>query len=343
MSSIKLNKQLKRVEVKSFEIENEIVYNYFDNLPVNERNQKLYRAIYIGILALMEDRLSSFLSKTSNELGTELESLKMIFEMKQELFYKSAVKGILAEEEIAEFLVQFTIDRKLKDIISLTGNHSGKLPRNKTGDIICELNGDPLQKIVVECKFDKTVKLGDIKTKNIFTRKTDTAWSQLLESQVNREAKASIIVFDVSLVDNSILEAVENVGFIPSIGLIAVIDSQSGNYINLGIAYMLARDIAVNSKELDLDPKILSILLNRVLLNLREIQSIKKIVESNIQNNREILKRIEKSILLVQFDIEYLQKFFTDGILNKEDLLNYYMGEEVKRKYELISQEIDKI
>ena len=66
-------------------MDNEIVFNYFDNLPATERDNKLIRAIYIGVLAMMEDRISSFLSKTSNELGTELESLKMIFEMKKEL------------------------------------------------------------------------------------------------------------------------------------------------------------------------------------------------------------------------------------------------------------------
>ena len=74
------------VEIQDFEIENEIVFRYFDRLPSIERNDKFFRAIYIGVLALMEDRLSSFLSKTTNELGTELESLKIIFDMKKELF-----------------------------------------------------------------------------------------------------------------------------------------------------------------------------------------------------------------------------------------------------------------
>jgi hypothetical protein len=70
------------------------------------------RAIYIGVLAMMEDRLSSFLSKTSNELGTELESLKMIFEMKQELFYKTTMKGMIAEEDVAEYLNKFFKSKK---------------------------------------------------------------------------------------------------------------------------------------------------------------------------------------------------------------------------------------
>ena len=103
MSLLKINQKLQRVEIQNFELDNTIVFNYFDNLPASERDEKLVRAIYIGVLALMEDRISAFLSKTSNELGTELESLKMIFEMKKELFYKSTIKGSLAEDDIADF------------------------------------------------------------------------------------------------------------------------------------------------------------------------------------------------------------------------------------------------
>ena len=32
---LKINQQLKRIEIKEFEIENQIVFNYFDNLPAN--------------------------------------------------------------------------------------------------------------------------------------------------------------------------------------------------------------------------------------------------------------------------------------------------------------------
>ena len=136
MSTIKLNQKLKRLEVQKFELDNEIVFNYFDKLPANERDDKFLRAIYIGVLALMEDRLSAFLSKTSNELGTELESLKMIFDMKQELFYKSTIKGTLAEDEVAEALNDFFTSKKMKDVALLTGNAAGELAKNKTGDIM---------------------------------------------------------------------------------------------------------------------------------------------------------------------------------------------------------------
>ena len=306
---LKLNQQLERVEVKEFEIENQIVFNYFNQLPASDRDEKLLRAIYIGVLALMEDRLSAFLSKTSNELGTELESLKMIFDMKKEIFYKTTIKGSLAEDDIAEYLNEYFKDKKLKDVALLTGNEAGNLPRNKTGDIICKINGESDLRITIECKFDKNIKLGEIKNKDIFTRKYDTAWSQLIESDANRNSRVSIIVFDISLVDNSILKVFENVGFIQSIGFIAIIDSQKGDYSNLAIAYMLARDIALNSKSVELDKNLLAMIVNRVIKDINEVTSIKRLVEGNIENNKAILKQLEKSILLLNFNQEYLSKF----------------------------------
>lgn len=343
MKTIKINQQLKRIAIKEFEIENQIVFNYFDNLPTSERDEKLLKAIYIGVLALMEDRISSFLSKTSNELGTELESLKMIFEMKKELFYKSAIKGVLAEDDIAEFLNQYFADRKLKDRAFLTGNTAGNLPKNKTGDIICEVNGTPELKIAIECKFDKSVRLGDIESKDIFTRKSDTAWSQLIETQANRDSRVSLIVFDISLVENSILKNYENVGYIQSVGFIAIINSQKGDYSNLAIAYMLARDIALNAKEVDLDKDILAMMVNRIIKDINEVLTIKSLVQNNIDNNKMILKQLEKSILLMEFNQEYLKRFLNQGTLTKNDLLDFYSGEDIKDKYRLIEKEINEL
>ncbi len=343
MANIKLNQKLQRVEISSFEIENNVVFNYFDKLPMNERDDKLYRALYIGVLALMEDRISSFLSKTTNELGTELESLKMIFEMKKELFYKTTMKGSMAEEDVAEFLNEFFEEKRIKDKAFLTGNTAGDLPKNKTGDIICEIAGNDGLKISIECKFDKSIKLGEIASKEIFIRKTDTAWSQLIEADANRNSKVSIIVFDKSLIDNSILKKFDNVGFIQSIGFISIIDSQKGDYSNLGIAYMLARDIAINAKEVDLDINLLSAILNRIIKDITEIQTIRNLVEGNIQNNKQILKQLEKSMLLMDFNQSYLSKFLSEGTLSKKDLLDFYTGDLIKDKYKLIEKDIEEM
>ncbi|MDN3203775.1 hypothetical protein [Algoriphagus sediminis] len=340
---MRLNQKNKRIEISSFELDNEIVFNYFDSIPAAERDDKLLKAIYIGVLALMEDRFSSFLSKTSNELGTELESLKMIFDMKQELFYKSTIKGVLAEDDIAEFLNEYFAEKKMKDRALLTGNAAGTIPKNKTGDIVCEVNGTPELKIAIECKFDKSIKLGPIDSKDIFIRKTDTAWSQLMEAQANREAKVSIIVLDRSLVDNSILKFAENVGFIPEIGFIAIIDSQKGDYTNLAIAYMLARDIAINAKQTDFDKETLSFILTRIIKDIQEVRSIKSLVEKNIDNNKAILKQLDKSMQLMEFNQLYLNRFFETGTLTKKDLLDFYMGEEVKDQFKLIEKEIEEL
>jgi hypothetical protein len=134
---ISLDQKLKRIKINKAEVENDVVFEYFDNLPAAERDDKFFQALYIGVLALMEDRISAFLAKTQNELGTELESLKMLFELKKEIFYKSAVKGMMAEEDIAEFLNQYFEEQKWKDEAQTTGTSEGKLPKNKTGDIVC--------------------------------------------------------------------------------------------------------------------------------------------------------------------------------------------------------------
>ena len=343
MSTIKINQKLKRIEIKGFEIENQIVFNYFNNLPAKERDEKFLRSIYIGVLALMEDRISSFLAKTSNELGTELESLKIIFEMKKELFYKSTIKGTLAEDEIAEFLNQYFLDRKIKDRAFLTGNIAGNIPKNKTGDIICEVNGTPELKIAIECKFDKSIRFGDIEGKDIFTRKSDTAWSQLIEAQANRDSKVSLIVFDISLVENSILKNFENVGYIQGVGFVAIINSQKGDYSNLAIAYMLARDIALNAKEVELDKDVLAMIVNRIIKDINEVLTIKSLIQNNIENNKAILKQLEKSVLLMEFNQEYLNRFLSQGTLTKKDLLDFYLGEDIKDKYRLLEKEINNL
>jgi len=340
MPIVRIDNQKRRVEIEGFEIDNSVVFNYFNGLPATDRDNKLFRAIYIGVLALMEDRISAFLSKTSNELGTELESLKMIFEMKNELFFKTALKGNIAEEDIASALQIFLTDRKIKDRIELTGNSSGLIPKNKTGDIICYLDGQDEKRIVIECKFDKSLRLGDIDSKDIFTKKSDTAWSQLIEAQVNRNGKTAIIVFDRALIDSSILKQFDSVGYIPEIGLCAIVDSQRADYRNLFIAYLLARDIALAAKTFELDQHILAIIIRRIVKDLGSFLSIKNIVKANIDNNLAILRELEKGVVLMQFNYDYLSKFLKDGNLTKEDLLQFYNGEEAKEKFRVVDKEI---
>jgi len=340
MGIVSLDQKIKKVKISEFSTENPIVFEYFNKLPREERDEHLQKAIYIGVLALMEDRIAAFLAKTRNELGTELESLKIIFEAKMEEFYRTSVKGVLAEDQIAEFLKTYCEDKNLNDKVYVTGNRAGAIPRNKTGDIVCELDGNPDLKIAIECKFDKSIKLGDIASKDIFTKKMDTAWSQLLESRANRDSKVSMMVFDRSLCDASIIKQFEHVGYIPGVGFVSIIDSQKGDYANLVIAYLLARDIALNAHEPDLDHDLLAIIMKRIIKDLTDIMNIRCLVEKNIDNNMDILKQLEKSMLLMEFNSHYLSKFLKDGKLTNTDLLAFYMGEDVKDQFKPIEKEI---
>ena len=64
-------------------------------------------------------------------------------------------------------------------------------------------------------------------------------------------------------------------------------------------------------------------------------------MKTNIKNNQQILKNIEKSLLSIEFDQKYLAKYLEDGYLNKADLLEFYQREEIRAKYKLIAKEIE--
>lgn len=147
----------------------------------------------------------------------------------------------------------------------------------------------------------------------------------------------------LTTVDSTFLKYCENVGFIPEIGFIAIIDSQKGDYNNLAIAYMLARDIAINAKDIEFDKETLSFILSRIIKDIQEVRDIKSLVEKNIDNNKLILKQLEKSMQLMEFNQQYLNRFFETGTLTKKNLLDFYMGEEVKDKFKLIEKDIDEL
>lgn len=339
---MRIDHKLQRVQVDSFEISDELVYRYFDSLPEAEREAALLRAIRIGVLATMEDRFSAFLSKTTDDLGVQLENLKLLFDMKQEVFHKTAIKGVAAENDIFDFLEEYIERNHLGDVVSLTGTSKGLLKNNKTGDIMAFVGGESSgRKVAIECKFDKSIKLGDIDSPDIASNKYDTAWSQLLEATVNRDANASIIVFDKTLADASIQRAVDGVTYVDGIGFICIIDYEASDYQNLAVAYNLARGLALRKDGKNVEVEFVNMLIQRLLKDIRDVQSIETLVKTNIKNNQQILKNIEKSLLSIEFDQKYLAKYLEDGYLNKADLLEFYQREEIRAKYKLIAKEIE--
>lgn len=340
MSNVKLNQGLKRIEITGVEIESDLGFAYFQSLPEGERDEAFKRAFHIGVLALQQDRLSSFLARTKNELGTELESLKMMFDLNAEIYSRSAVKGAAAELEIASYLEDFVSSTGLKDEVTLTGNAAGAIPKNKTGDIVCTLSGGGERRIVIECKFDKGIALGKLSDRDWHGKNSDTAWGQLLESRANRDARQAIIVLDRSSVNPALLKSVCDVAYVSKVGFIVIVDSLRGKLDNLGIAYTIARDLALADRDANIDHDMLLLVIEKILSELSQITAIRDLVEKNITTSREILCRIEKGMLAVDFSRRYLSKVLADGTLSKEDLLEFYSGGDLKKRYLPIESEI---
>lgn len=101
---------------------------------------------------------------------------------------------------------------------------------------------------------------------------------------------------------------------------------------------MLARDIALNSREVELDKDFLGAIVSRIIEDAWEIVAIKTLISQNMENCRQILRQIEKSILLAEFNQRYLAKFVTDGTLSKEDMLSFYAGEDVKDQFRIVER-----
>lgn len=339
---MRIDHKLQRVQIDSFEVSDKLVYQYFDSLPEVDREPALLRAIRIGVLAQMEDRFSAFLAKTTDDLGVQLENLKLLFDMKQEAFHKTAVKGVAAENDIHSFLEGYIEQRGFNDVVSLTGTSKGQLNNNKTGDILAFVGGENAGKrIAIECKFDKSIKLGDVDSIDIGSNKYDTAWSQLLEASVNRDANVSVIVFDKALADSSIQRAVDGVIYLDGIGFVCIVDYEASDYKNLAVAYNLARGLALRKDGKAVEVEFVNMLIQRILKDIKDIQAVRGLVQANIKNNQQILKNIEKSILSIEFTQQYLAKYLEDGYLSKSDLLEFYQREDIRTKYKILSKEIE--
>lgn len=341
----------KVVKINQCELEDELVYNFFKRNEVKkaEYDTMFKKALHIGILALQEDRIQHFLIQTESNLGVELMNLRYCYDLNQSMLKACQVKGEAAEVELATVLNTFFEKRKLKDEAYQTGSKPRK-GKNKTGDIVCLIKDDDEtdtgKRIGIESKLNASVGMGDIKAFNSKNSKTDTAWSQLIETDYNRDTQVSIMVFDVNSAKDDVKNTI-GVTYIPQVGFVVVVDMQAGRFENLYIAYLLARDIAMNAKSTDYDPDLMKIMVNRIIKDVKEIQTIKDMVEKNIKlnedsnkNNQKILDQLEKNLKMMEFNQKYLEKFLKEGTLSKADLFNFYEGCELDESKRLIEAEV---
>ncbi len=325
MQEIVLDHKTKALQIKKdLVIKNDLIYEYFNNLSVSKRVEMFKKALYIGVLALIEDRISAFLARTKNELGTELERLKILMDMRTEIFTKSAVKGKYAEKDLVRILNDFFDEKEWKDYAILVGDNQGRLKNVKTGDILAYVDGREDLPIVLEIKFTKSIPLGDIAL-NDLKKNTNNIWGQLLEAKVNRKAHEAIIVFD-STISSDLYDKLGPTTWIPNVGYIVFVDMEGGNFIPLFSVYSILRSALLELKELKIKKeamyrKIIEFVINRA----RNLINIQKLVEQNIKNNQKILKNIEKTLSELEITADYLEKLLADE-LSDEELLNFFTG-----------------
>lgn len=302
-----------------------MVMDYFDKLPDEQREQALERAMAIGVMAMRDDRIAAFLSSTENSLALHLASLKQLFET-QTLALKSApVKGAAGELALAQALTTFTETRRLPDSIQLIGNVAGALPRNKTGDILCLIGAEnedgTTPKIVIECKLDKSIRLGDPAVDGLTQGKSDTAWSQLMEARTNRGTDMAIMVFASDSTDRTIGAFTDSIRSIPGVGYIVVIDIARGDFRPLAIAYELAREQVLSRHRQSIDAEQLDILMRKFFADVNQTLQIKSFIDTAKTNLEKATSQIDSALANAEATRSAISQYLRVGRLDNGELL----------------------
>jgi len=329
------------VKISETEIRHPLIYEYFKSISVEERNENFPKALFLGVLALNDDRFASFLSKTENELGTHLEALKLIYQIKAKEYATTAV-GATAEEGIFQAITTYLSERGFaSDKLENTGAVGGMSDdgANKTGDFIIDVEGKSSQRIVIESKFQKGIALGEFEQSSSLERGKDTAISQMIESAANRGAQIAMIVFDRDKVDNALEKSVKNISWRPGIGFVVIIDHTRGDYSNLYLALDLARGMVKATLKIA-DQDILESLIGRISRDLSSILETEKLLKANHENLKKISESIRTHSLLVNFTKTVLESFISKGEISHPELLEIYRGEGLRPEFAEIKKEV---
>jgi hypothetical protein len=315
------------LQIQNLSIENALISEYMESLPAAEREEAVIKALGIGVLAELKGEVSYFLHQTEGELGKHLASLKAIYDLRSMRFQTSG-KGADAEEQVITVLNEFRDKAAFEnDEISDLSRVAGAIPRNKTGDILITVNGDPTKKIAIEVKLDKGVKLGEIIDRDPLAR-TDTAVSQLLEMAANRNTTVNIIVFDEDSVDPTVAKTcVEGVRYLAGTGFIVIVSTRRNDFKTLALVYLLARDLVLAEPSSETrDHHILENIVERLVQVLSDYTSTRKDAEAIIKSAERIISTSEKTLCLVKNTRDYLNEFLTTGDLSQKSLLEFYQA-----------------
>lgn len=315
------------LHLQDVSIENPLVSEYLESLPATEREEAVIRALGIGVMAELKGEISHFLHETEGHLGKHLSSLKSLYELRS-MRFQTAGKGGDAEQQVMDVLNEFKEkagfnEDQVKDLSRVTG----QIPRNKTGDVLVEVNGNSDTAIGIEVKLDKGVKLGEILERDP-TAKSDTAVSQLLETAANRNTAVNIIVFDEDSVDATVSkQCVDGVRYLGGIGFIVIVSTRRNDFRTLALVYLLARDLVLAApKQAIADHHVLERIVERLVLVLNDYSTTRKDAEAIIKSAQKIITQSERTLRLAENTRDYLKNYLENGELSREQMLDFYQA-----------------
>lgn len=322
-----------KIIIKSLEIDNEVAAEFLQSHPKRDHETIVSRALGIGILAEIKGEIANFLHETESDLGNRLGILQTLYDLRNIRFNETSQKGVLAETVVIEALRDISKNLGFEDDIADASTVAGKIPRNKTGDVLIRLNGDEDKVVGVEVKLDKGVSYGDLLKRDPLA-KTDTAISQLAETAANRGSNVNIIVFDVSNADNSVMQrCINGITYEPGLGFIVLIDTLKADFKSLGVAYSLSREITLSkTHQDDLDQNLLKLMLMQMVKLFTDYSSVKSEADSIKKSAGRIIEISERTRLLAEHSAAILSKYLDTGKLTKIEVLEYLQANEPREE-----------
>ena len=225
-------------------LNDELLYHVFKNIgSAEKKTEHFIAALKLGVHGLQIDEVQSFISRAEKEVDVNLSILKAI-RRTSEVREQTTQKGEILERELDQVLDEFITLNNWADSITLTGAISGALKGRKVGDLIIDVDNEK-GRLAIEVKTDKSVSLGDLKSKSKKEIEKNSH-AQLLLAVINRKAELSLIVFDSENCHADIKLLPQDITFVPTIpGIIVKIGKKTGDYAALLLAYSVARELSL--------------------------------------------------------------------------------------------------
>jgi hypothetical protein len=322
-----VDNEAKTVVVEHLTVTHPLVLEHFARTKAGERVEAMRKAIGLGTLALMEERLAAFLARTQDDLAMELEYLKLLWS-NRELIAGTARKGVEAEIEYSDVLKQIILREQFSDTVLLTGA-TPEDELNKTGDILITVNDSRLPSpklIAVESKLVGSMALGTI-AKRAVVAEGDTVLSQLLEMKANRKSDEQIIVLDASTAKDSIKDEIGMLKYFEERGFVAITDRARNNFEPLRVAFLLARRMVIERSEAELKGKVVRMRMDAVNLVIesffRNLELLEKVRQTLLEIRKQTfsgVKDLEQMQKAVQRDQQAVNKLLGTGNITPEEL-----------------------